>query len=137
MHASAILYGLFFLQGAMAFPMAQPDLEVEARSIERREPTPFDMPMPLLPRVAKAGKDKGSPSCPGSNQVSQSNQCTSGTPFCCSNDGKGGQVCSHSTTTCKSTVICCNNNNGFQICMGDINFNMPVTININIDMDDD
>jgi len=29
-------------------------------------------------------------------------------------------------------IICCNNNNGYQMCIGEIDFNMPVTININI-----
>jgi hypothetical protein len=59
MRFSAILYGVVFLQGALASPVAQPDSEVEARAMERREPTPFDMPMPILPRRAKGKWGKG------------------------------------------------------------------------------
>ncbi|RKL08602.1 hypothetical protein BFJ68_g9396 [Fusarium oxysporum] len=108
MHASTILYGLVFLQGAMASPVgnaAAADVEpratepegLETRDIERRAPALGDMPFPSFPSLKKSTKCAISDSC--------------------NNDSK---------------VICCNNNNGYQMCIGEIDFNMPVTININI-----
>ncbi|KAL5617632.1 hypothetical protein FOBRF1_006380 [Fusarium oxysporum] len=41
------------------------------------------------------------------------------------------QTCSNSEV-CNAKVICCNNNSGFHMCIGEIDFNAPVTININI-----
>jgi hypothetical protein len=41
--------------------------------------------------------------------VTQSNRCSSGTPFCCS-PTDSGHTCVNTTTTCDNTVICCNNN---------------------------
>jgi len=64
-----------------------------------------------------------------SNQ--QANNCSTGTPYCCDADGKGGNVCTAGETDCKATTICCNNSNGYQICAGEVNFNNPVTINLN------
>jgi hypothetical protein len=61
MHASTILYGLVFLQGAMATPVgaAGPGIEprdgepevLEARAIEPRAPALGDIPFPLFPTM--------------------------------------------------------------------------------------
>ncbi|KAJ4212932.1 hypothetical protein NW759_011191 [Fusarium solani] len=139
MHASTILYGLVFLQGAMATPVgaAGSGIEprggkpqaLEARAIEPRVPALGDIPFPLFP--TKKPKKSGGSDCSTGGGDQQDIVCSSGTPFCCSPDGNGGQLC-ESTNSCNSKVICCNNNNGYQICMGDVNFNMPITININM-----
>ncbi|KAF2663460.1 hypothetical protein BT63DRAFT_461186 [Microthyrium microscopicum] len=70
---------------------------------------------------------------------SQGNNCSTGTPFCCSPDGNGLHNCEESTTDCQQIVICCNNNNGKQVCLGNvqltlpnISLNVPVTINVNL-----
>ncbi|RSL83172.1 hypothetical protein CEP52_016786 [Fusarium oligoseptatum] len=130
MHASTLLYGLVFLQGAMTSPVAEPvqGPEVEPRAVERRTPTSGDIPFPRFPSRKPKGH-QGSDCSTGGGSVSQSNLCSAGNPYCCTSDGKGGNVCSNSST-CEQTVICCNNNNGYQICIGDIDFNMPITINI-------
>ncbi|KAJ4183319.1 hypothetical protein NW755_009810 [Fusarium falciforme] len=128
MHASTLLYGLVFLQGAMTSPVAEPvqGPEVEPRAMEPRAPTSGDIPFPRFP----SRKPKGSDCSTGSGgSVSQTNLCSAGKPYCCTSDGKGGNVCSNSAA-CEQTVICCNNNNGYQICIGDMDFNMPITINI-------
>ncbi|WAO96822.1 Hypothetical protein NCS54_01450900 [Fusarium falciforme] len=125
MHASTILYSLVLLQGAMASPISDSTVGVETRDIEPRAPALGDFPFPKLPAVKRKGQGGGS-DCP-----TQTNLCSSGTPYCCTTDGNGVQSCSNSEV-CTSRVICCNNNGGYQICIGDIDFNMPVTININI-----
>ncbi|PNP60713.1 hypothetical protein FNYG_14556 [Fusarium nygamai] len=141
MHASTILYGLVFLQGAMASPVGKAgptgvepratELEgLETRDIEPRAPALGDLPFPSVPALKKRGQGGGSSDCP-SNQ--QTNQCSSGSAYCCSPDGNGGTKCAISDScNSDSKVICCNNNMGYQMCIGEIDFNMPVTININI-----
>ncbi|KAF4497396.1 hydrophobin [Fusarium agapanthi] len=126
---SAIFYGLAVLQGAIASPVAEPAVEVEARDIEPRGPSMGDIPWPRLPslRRAKKGSDKNCPA-PTNNQ---GNACSSGTQYCCTTSADGTQTCSNSEV-CNAKIICCNNNSGFQMCIGEIDFNAPVTININI-----
>ncbi|KAH0522793.1 hypothetical protein TsFJ059_006584 [Trichoderma semiorbis] len=84
------------------------------------------------------GKDHGGKGDDGkgcsSDTNTQVNACSGGNPYCCSSNGKGGHACKN-TTACEETIICCNNNNGFQICIGDIDFNVPITINIYEDDD--
>ncbi|EHK16816.1 hydrophobin [Trichoderma virens Gv29-8] len=139
MYASVIFYTLVALTGIMASPVQEPEAEGHAfkRSLEPRLPTFADIPFPKFParnphhdpkgnnNKGKGGKD----SCPSGGSSSQANACSSGSPYCCSSNGKGGHECSN-TTACDTTIICCNNNNGFQICIGDIDFNVPITINI-------
>ncbi|KAH8665549.1 hypothetical protein BGZ61DRAFT_522519 [Ilyonectria robusta] len=143
MHFFSIICSLVFLQGAMASPAAGPEPAPEVlqpRSVERRMPTAMDIPFPRFPsrnhnynpyggkgggKGGNKGGDKGKDCAP----TTQTNACSAGNPYCCSSDGKGGQVCQN-TTACQQTVICCNNNNGFQICIGDMDFNQPITINI-------
>ncbi|KAM0487059.1 hypothetical protein ACHAPX_000327 [Trichoderma viride] len=130
MYASIIIYALVALGGVMSSPVQD---EVAPRAIEPRMPTFADIPFPRFPSHNKHQKDKGSnkngaSGCsPDTN--TQLNACSAGNPYCCSSDGNGGHVCAN-TTACDQKVICCNNNNGFQICIGEIDFNMPVTINI-------
>ncbi|KAJ4307582.1 hypothetical protein N0V84_012629 [Fusarium piperis] len=146
MHASILLYSMVFLRGAMTSPVAEPvqGPDVEPRAMERRSPTSGDIPFPRFPS-RKPKVHEGGDCSTGGGSTSQSNLCSAGNPYCCTSDGKGGKsldrlfdtrhscfsgnVCSNSST-CEQTVICCNNNNGFQICIGDIDFNMPITINI-------
>ncbi|KAH7114620.1 hypothetical protein EDB81DRAFT_893163 [Dactylonectria macrodidyma] len=144
MHASALFYGLVFLQAAVASPVVEPigpEPEVKPRDIEPRMPGPGDIPFPRWPAKNpnyKRGynndnnnhnKNKDC-STGGSNQ--QTNICSAGAPYCCTSDGNGGHICQN-TTACEQTVICCNNNNGFQICIGDMDFNVPITINVYYD----
>ncbi|OXV12193.1 hypothetical protein Egran_00046 [Elaphomyces granulatus] len=79
-------------------------------------------------------EDRGHPKfgCPPVSSVTQINQCSSGTPFCCSPTDSGGHNCVKSQVSCDQTVICCNNNGGTQICIGgtNINIDMPITINL-------
>ncbi|KAF5976380.1 hydrophobin [Fusarium coicis] len=141
---SAIFYGLAVLQGAVASPVAEPAVEVEERDIEPRAPSMGDIPWPRLPalRRAKKGSDQNCPA-PTNNQ---GNACSSGTQYCCTTAADGTQTCSNSEV-CNAKIICCNNNSGvgtpsrsscvahsdqFQMCIGEIDFNAPVTININI-----
>ncbi|KAH6867779.1 hypothetical protein B0T10DRAFT_524179 [Thelonectria olida] len=125
MQASAILYCLVLLQGALATPIEGPAPEVERRDIEPRAPTPLDIPFPGFPARNRGKKGGKGDDC----ATQQSTLCSAGSPYCCISDGNGGHVCQN-TTACTQTVICCNNNNGFQICIGDLDFNMPITINI-------
>ncbi|KAF5026940.1 hypothetical protein F66182_970 [Fusarium sp. NRRL 66182] len=139
MHFSTLLYGIVLLQGAMASPVVQPAASVEARDVEerdveerdleRRAPFLGDLPFPKLPALKpKASKNTNTKGCEtGSN--TQTNACSSGDPYCCVADGNGGQTCSISNS-CNAKIICCNNNNGYQMCIGDVNFNMPITINL-------
>ncbi|EMT64831.1 hypothetical protein NOF04DRAFT_16637 [Fusarium oxysporum II5] len=141
MHASTILYGLVFLQGAMASPVgnvAAADVEpratepegLETRDIERRAPALGDMPFPAFPSLKKKGQSGGSKDCSSNDQTAV---CSSGSAYCCSPDGNGGTKCAISDScNTDSKIICCNNNSGYQMCIGEIDFNMPVTININI-----
>lgn len=56
MRVSTISYGLLLLQGAMASPVAEAAPEVEPRNnVERRDPTPFDIPFPQFPKKGKGG----------------------------------------------------------------------------------
>ncbi|KAL7896903.1 hydrophobin [Trichoderma sp. SZMC 28014] len=132
MYASMILYTLVALNGIMASPVQEP--EVEARAIGPRTPSLGDIPFPALPvrnkdsnAMGKSASASGSGSDCGTN--TQTNACSAGSPYCCSSDGNGGHTCSN-TTACDQTIICCNNNNGFQICIGELDFNMPITINV-------
>ncbi|KAN0082046.1 hypothetical protein V8E54_003344 [Elaphomyces granulatus] len=68
----------------------------------------------------------------GSSGCTQSNQCSTGVPYCCSPNSSGGNNCVQSDVSCNQQVICCNNNVGMQLCIGGIDFNMPITFNINI-----
>ncbi|KAJ3540779.1 hypothetical protein NM208_g4909 [Fusarium decemcellulare] len=130
MHASAVFYyGVLFLQGALASPIAEPAPEAEHQAIEPRSPKIGDIPFPQFPK--KGAKKTGGSDCPTGGGNQQSNLCSSGNPYCCSGDGNGGHICQQ-TTACQTTIICCNNNNGYQICIGDIDFNMPITINISL-----
>ncbi|KAH7012987.1 hypothetical protein EDB80DRAFT_890174 [Ilyonectria destructans] len=141
MHFSNILYGLVFLQGVMTSPAAGPELAPEVlqpRSVERRTPSFMDIPFPRFParnhnynpnHHGGKGGGKGGDKGKDCTTTTQENACSAGAPYCCTSDGKGGQVCQN-TTACQQTVICCNNNNGFQICIGDMDFNQPITINI-------
>ncbi|KAF4445207.1 hydrophobin [Fusarium acutatum] len=125
---SAIFCGLAVLQGAIATPVAEPAVEVEARDIEPRAPSMGDIPWPRLPALRRAkGSDKDCPA-PTNNQ---GNVCSSRTPYCCTTSADGVQTC-HNSEVCNAKIICCNNNRGFQMCIGEIDFNAPVTININI-----
>jgi hypothetical protein len=65
MHASTILYGLVFLQGAMASPVGNADAAdvepratepegLETRNIEPRAPALGDLPFPTLPSLKKS-----------------------------------------------------------------------------------
>ncbi|RGP72492.1 hydrophobin [Fusarium sporotrichioides] len=134
MQLSTLFIGVAMLQGAFATPFAEAAVEVETRDIVPRAPTVGDLPLPRLPalrRATAAAKKTGKdcPSSPPDNQ--QGNACSSGTQFCCTTDGNGVQTCSNSEV-CNAKIICCNNNSGFQMCIGEIDFNAPVTININI-----
>ncbi|GBF63835.1 hypothetical protein TMEN_6497 [Trichophyton mentagrophytes] len=64
----------------------------------------------------------------------QGNLCKTGDSYCC-DEKDGKNTCIKSRTSCDQKVICCNNDNGYQFCMGDINFNMPITFNIDVDID--
>ncbi|EGD89491.1 hypothetical protein H112_03116 [Trichophyton rubrum D6] len=64
----------------------------------------------------------------------QGNLCKTGDSYCC-DEKDGKNTCIKSRTSCDQKVICCNNDNGYQFCMGDINFNMPITFNIDVDLD--
>ncbi|KAF4439813.1 hydrophobin [Fusarium albosuccineum] len=111
MQPTTLLYGVLFLQGAMASPVADPAPEVgiETRALEPRGPTAGDIPFPRFP--SRKPKGHGGSDCSTGGSVQQSNLCSAGNPYCCSSDGKGGHVCSN-TSACEQTVICCNNNNG-------------------------
>lgn len=50
---STIFYGLAVLQGAIASPVAEPAVEVEARDIEPRAPAMGDIPWPKLPALRR------------------------------------------------------------------------------------
>lgn len=137
MHFNTIHVLCFFfsvlLAGGMASPIAENSLEPRGH-----------LPPPKIP---------GCPGVQGNpGPVNQINQCSTGTPFCCSPTNSGGHNCVKSDVSCKQTVLCCNNNNGVsvqepvsvfgtlvlislnqkvQICMGgtDVNIDMPITIN--------
>ncbi|PTB39395.1 hypothetical protein M441DRAFT_144631 [Trichoderma asperellum CBS 433.97] len=143
MYASVIIYTLVALCGVMASPVQE--AEVAPRAIEPRMPTFADIPFPRFPSHNKnhhnekdskgkgngkgVDKNNGGGCDADSGTNTQLNACSAGSPYCCSSDGNGGHICSN-TTACDQKVICCNNNNGFQICIGEIDFNVPVTINI-------
>ncbi|KAH8645935.1 hypothetical protein BGZ60DRAFT_535808 [Tricladium varicosporioides] len=101
-------------------PVPQPPSRVEARyGLEARATaTP-----PALPALSTPS------SCP---TTSQNTQCSSGIPYCCSTGGDGGHTCVNGVVNCQQTVICCNNAIGMQVCIGNIDFNMPITINVNL-----
>ncbi|TLS29398.1 hypothetical protein PpBr36_00165 [Pyricularia pennisetigena] len=81
---------------------------------------------------AGSGAAGGCPST-GGGYVSQKNLCSTGTSYCCVSEARGN-TCIDATTKCDHTVVCCNNANGSQMCMGDMNFNMPMTINMPINI---
>ncbi|EFR04365.1 hypothetical protein MGYG_07373 [Nannizzia gypsea CBS 118893] len=64
----------------------------------------------------------------------QGNLCQTGESYCC-NEEDGKNVCNKSGVSCDQTVVCCNNYDGNQFCMGDINFNMPITFNFDLNFD--
>ncbi|WZH40852.1 hydrophobin [Fusarium acuminatum] len=132
MQLSTLFYGFSLLQGAMATPVAEPAAEVETRDIEPKGLVVGDIPWPRMPalrQVSKRDVDSKDCSAPPANQ--QGNACSSGTQYCCTTGADGVQTCTDSEI-CNAKVICCNNNSGFQMCIGEIDFNAPVTININI-----
>ncbi|KAM5346002.1 hypothetical protein ACJ41O_011863 [Fusarium nematophilum] len=131
MRFSTVLYGFALLQGAMASPINEPAAEVETRDIEPRAPSLGDIPWPRMPALRRKAKGKGDKDCPSTPATQQGNNCSSGTQYCCTTDSNGVQTCSNSEV-CNAKIICCNNNSGFQMCIGEIDFNAPVTININI-----
>ncbi|OJD11738.1 hypothetical protein AJ78_07547 [Emergomyces pasteurianus Ep9510] len=111
---TSILFSFFMLfTQSIAIPTPEPaeDAELAERG--------FQMPKGLCPPP------------PAQPPVQQSNQCSTGVPFCCSTED-GSHNCVKSSVNCKQTVICCNNNFGYQVCMGDIDFNMPINIQINL-----
>ncbi|KAL9470820.1 hypothetical protein ACSS6W_008761 [Trichoderma asperelloides] len=126
MYASVIFYTLAALNGIMASPVQE--AEVEPRAIGPRAPSLGDIPFPAMP-VRNHNSNAMGPSGSGCGTNTQTNACSAGSPYCCSSDGNGGHICSN-TTACQQTIICCNNNNGFQICIGELDFNMPITINV-------
>ncbi|KAJ3463644.1 hypothetical protein MRS44_008430 [Fusarium solani] len=95
MHASTILYGLVFLQGAMASPIGDSSVDVEPRAIEPegletrdiepRGPVFGDVPFPKLPAMKRKGLGAG---CSSTEQTAL---CSSGSSYCCTGDGKGGR----------------------------------------------
>ncbi|KAJ4130298.1 hypothetical protein NW768_007281 [Fusarium equiseti] len=134
MQLSTLFLSIAMLQGAIATPVVEPAAEVETRDLAPRAPALGDLPWPKLPTLKRAKKGaKGGSDCGSSNppENQQTTACSSGTQFCCTTDGSGTQTCSNSEV-CNAKIICCNNNNGFQMCIGEIDFNAPVTININI-----
>ncbi|KAN0075882.1 hypothetical protein V8E54_007152 [Elaphomyces granulatus] len=114
MHFNAIHLLCFFLTllaGGMASPITAPEDSLDSRGFP------------------------GLPGCSGgsnSNPVTQVNQCSSGTPYCCSPSQSGGHDCVQADVSCDQTVICCNNNGGVQLCMGGTNINIDMPININL-----
>ncbi|KAF9775699.1 hypothetical protein IL306_006178 [Fusarium sp. DS 682] len=132
MQLSTFCYGLALLQGAMASPIAEPAAVVETRDIDPSGPNFGDFPWPRMPALRQVAKrDLSSTNCPAPPATQQGNVCSLGTQFCCTTDANGVQTCTDSKI-CNAKVICCNNNNGFQMCIGEVDFNAPMTININI-----
>jgi hypothetical protein len=130
-----IIHVLCFFSALLAGGMASP---IAAES--SLEPRGFPPPPPI-------------PGCPGHgfNPVTQINQCSSGTPYCCS-PSQSGNTCVKADVSCDQTVICCNNNGGVsdqehvsvfrisilikfnqkvQLCIGGTNINIDVPITIN------
>ncbi|KAF4447237.1 hypothetical protein F53441_9224 [Fusarium austroafricanum] len=132
MQLSTLFYGLALLQGAKALPATEPAAEVETQDIEPSGPAPIDIPWPRMPALRKIEeRDVSSRHCPAPPANQQGNACSSGTQYCCTTSADGVQTCTDSET-CNAKIICCNNNSGFQMCIGEVDFNAPVTININI-----
>ncbi|RFU79337.1 hydrophobin [Trichoderma arundinaceum] len=127
MHASIVFHALIAISSVVASPVQEPT--VEPRAIEPRMPSMADIPFPKFPSRNRNNDKMGKGSDCGTNTNTQTNACSGGNPYCCSSNGNGGHTCSN-TTACTETIICCNNNNGFQICIGDLDFNVPITINI-------
>ncbi|PNP56933.1 hypothetical protein FNYG_15307 [Fusarium nygamai] len=116
----------------MTSPVAEPAAEAETRDIEPRGPALSDIPWPRMPALQIAKRDVGSKDCPAPPANQKGNACSLGTQYCCTTSADGVQSCTDSEI-CNAKVICCNNNNsGFQMCSGEIDFNAPVTISINI-----
>ncbi|KKZ63594.1 hypothetical protein EMCG_02131 [[Emmonsia] crescens] len=122
---TSIFFSLFMLlTQSIAIPMPEPvpapeDGDVALAERGFKMPGGFKMPSGLCPQA------------PAQPPVEQKNQCSTGVPFCCSTEG-GSHNCVKSEVNCEQTVICCNNNFGSQVCMGNIDFNMPINININL-----
>ncbi|KAK2732656.1 hypothetical protein FQN57_002586 [Myotisia sp. PD_48] len=121
------IFALLFAN-VLAVPVAEPE------AIPNPGPGPVPEPSPeageLVARDASPAVPKGflPPGlCPP--PVQQTNNCQTGIPYCCSTES-GKHNCVKSAVNCQQQVICCNNNFGFQMCIGDIDFNMPITINI-------
>ncbi|KAL4727121.1 hypothetical protein ACLX1H_006022 [Fusarium chlamydosporum] len=134
MQFSTLFLGIAMLQGAIATPVDEAAVGVETRDLEPRAPSLGDIPWPKMPALRKGANknSKGGSDCPSNPpENQQGNACSSGTQYCCTTDSSGAQTCSNSEV-CNAKIICCNNNNGFQMCIGEIDFNAPVTININI-----
>ncbi|EEQ29561.1 uncharacterized protein MCYG_02380 [Microsporum canis CBS 113480] len=105
-----------------AKPVAQPESSPQAEALREEDVESSSSEDELLSgthRVHKASPEQG-------------NLCKTGDSYCC-NEEHGKNTCVKSRTSCEQKVICCNNDHGYQFCMGDINFNMPITFNINFD----
>ncbi|KAF2670212.1 hypothetical protein BT63DRAFT_439292 [Microthyrium microscopicum] len=104
------------------------EVEINKRKIPAMPSMP---PITSLPSIVNGVNPSSAAGCSNSSNQ-QSNQCSSGVPYCCSPDGDGGHNCENSAVNCKQTVICCNNGGGMQLCLGNIDFNMPITLNVNM-----
>lgn len=104
MYASVIFYTLAALNGIMASPVQE--AEVEPRAIGPRAPSLGDIPFPAMPvrnhnsnamgkclRILKHAKLTWTPGPSGSDcgTNTQTNACSAGSPYCCSSDGNGGK----------------------------------------------
>ncbi|KAI1980423.1 hypothetical protein LOZ53_000614 [Ophidiomyces ophidiicola] len=129
--SSTVLSFVFFFSYGLAVPVA----DAEPQPVPNPGPGPVPASEPGNNLMSRDPANILSSLVPAlnapSNCPTQTNQCSSGTPFCCSTDS-GSHNCVKSTVNCQQKVICCNNNFGFQMCIGDIDFNMPITININL-----
>ncbi|KAH8837614.1 hypothetical protein MCOR27_001648 [Pyricularia oryzae] len=103
-----------------------------------RGPQSFSLPDLTKYLNPSAGNKAGcgaASSCPstGGGDLTQKTLCSTGTSYCCVSEARGN-TCIDATTKCDHTVVCCNNANGSQMCMGDVNFNMPMAINMPINI---
>ncbi|TLD23117.1 hypothetical protein PspLS_07626 [Pyricularia sp. CBS 133598] len=102
-----------------------------------REPQSFSLPdltKYLNPSVGSKAGNSAASACPSTGgDMTQKTLCSTGISYCCVSEARGN-TCIDATTKCDHTVVCCNNANGSQMCMGDVNFNMPMTINMPINI---
>ncbi|KAF5676549.1 hydrophobin [Fusarium heterosporum] len=127
---STLSFGFVLLQGVTASPVSD-TARIETHDVGPRAAPIANLPWPGLPALRRADKSvtSGKKDCPGTSQ--QGNACSSGTQYCCTTSSDGSSTCAHSEV-CTAKIICCNNNSGYQMCIGEVDFNGPVTININI-----